>query len=268
MGVTTENLRRNKMKRSYMSVCALMCFAAGTLPCVGFDSPWNGSWKMDASTIKYVGPTFTIATNPEGFTMPTGSETAHKTVCDGQPKPDTHGTMTTCTKTGAGFQVDSTKDGKPTRKVTISPSDDGKTLTRKAEIFPEDDSPYTITMTAKRVSGGPGAAGVWKQVNIEESAETGLLTIAVSGDSVAFKETDSPKPIVCKLDGSETKTSDTSTMSVKQVGPHTLKVTYRIDGKIRRVNTFELSVDGKTIKETDVTPAPSLSTTSMLFHKS
>jgi hypothetical protein len=57
-------------------------------------------------------------------------------------------------------------------------------------------------------------------------------------------------------------------MAVKMEGPNTLKVIYRADGKIRRENTFELSPDGKTIKETDVTPEPSPSTTSMMFHKS
>jgi len=32
-----------------------------------------------------------------------------------------------------------------------------------------------------------------------------VLSIAVNGDTVDFKETDSPKPIACKLDGTETK---------------------------------------------------------------
>ena len=64
------------------------------------------------------------------------------------------------------------------------------------------------------------------------------------------------------------KTSANSTMSVKQVSPTTLKVTYRFDGEIRRENTFVLSPDGKTITETDVTPNPSPSTTSMRLHKS
>jgi hypothetical protein len=117
-------------------------------------------------------------------------------------------------------------------------------------------------------SGGPGISGTWKEVHFAESAESGLLTIAISGDSVAFKETDAEKPTVCKLDGTEVKLYGTSTMAIKLDGSHTLKVTYRTDGKIRRENTFELSPDGKTIKETDVTPDPSPSTTSMLLHKS
>jgi hypothetical protein len=164
--------------------------------------------------------------------------------------------------------VDSTKSGQPDVKATVSLSNDGNMMTRKALISPPGGTPFTVTTTAKRLSGGPGVSGTWKEVHFEESAETGLLTIAVSGDSVAFKETDDEKPILCKLDGTEVTLRGTSTMAVKLEGSRTLKVTYRAEGKIRRENTFELSPDGKTIKETDVTPDPSPSTTSMLFHKS
>ena len=95
-----------------------------------------------------------------------------------------------------------------------------------------------------------------------------MLEIQVNGDSVAFKETDSEKPITCKLDGAPTTISGTQTMSVKQDGPRTLKVTYRNNGTVARENTFVLSSDGKTIKEKDVTPAPAPSDMTVTFHKS
>lgn len=256
------------MTRLHMSVCALICFATGALPCVGQSNPWNGSWKMDVSSIKYAGPTFSIAMDAEGYTVTRGGKADPKRVCDGQPHTAQDGTTTTCTSSGSGYQVESSKTGQADVKATVSLSSDGNMMTRKALVAPPGGAPYTLTTTSKRVSGGPGVSGTWKEVHFEESAETGVLSIEVSGDSVAFKETDAPKPIVCKLDGTEVKLGGTSTMAVILEGSHTLKVTYRSDGKIRRVNTFELSPDGKTIKETDVTPEPSPSTTSMLFHKS
>ena len=48
----------------------------------------------------------------------------------------------------------------------------------------------------------------------------------------------------------------------------TLKVTYSGNGTMQRENTFVLSSNGKTIKETDVTPAPMASTMSVMFKKS
>jgi hypothetical protein len=253
------------MKRFAISVCALLC-CAGAMPCVGESSPWNGSWKMDPSSIMYSGPTFTIATDADGYTFTRGGKTEPKRICDGKPHTDSEGVTTTCSGSGP-YQVESTKSGQPDVKSTITLSKDGNTLTRKSLVSPPGGTPFTVTTTSKRVSGGPGISGTWKEVHFGESSETGMLTIAITGNSVAFKESDIDKPVVCKLDGTEVKVRGTSTMAVKQEGTHTLKVTYRADGKIRRENTFELSPDGKTIKETDVTPEPSPSTTSMVFHK-
>ena len=87
------------------------------------------------------------------------------------------------------------------------------------------------------------------------------------GDSVDFKETDNDKPITVKLDGTATMMG-TRGMAVKLADPHTLKVTYSNNGEVQRENTFVLSDDGKTIKETDVTPAPSPSTMTVMFNKS
>jgi hypothetical protein len=57
-------------------------------------------------------------------------------------------------------------------------------------------------------------------------------------------------------------------MAVKAIDPHTLKVFYAgDDGKVRRENTFVLSPDGKTISETDFTPAPGSAAMTLLFHK-
>jgi hypothetical protein len=253
------------MKRFCMSVCALTCFAALTLPCVAQANPWNGSWKIDPATVKYNGPTFSVATDAEGYTITRDGKADPKTVCDGQPQKRDNGLMSTCTKSGEGYEIESTKDGKPDSKVTVSLS--GKMLTRKLVIF-GDGGPFTIVNVSKRISGGPGFSGVWKEVKFEEPQDQGILSIDVQGDSVAFKETDSDKPVMCKLDGTATKIGD-RTMEVKLDGPRTLKVTYRDkDGKLQRENTFALSANGKTVKETDVTPAPMASTMSMLFHKS
>jgi hypothetical protein len=256
------------MKRSTMSVCSLVCFVVLNLPCVAQVNPWNGSWKLDPASVKYVGPTYSVQTDAEGYTVTRQGKPDPKVICDGQPHAMQKGVTTVCTKAGSGYQVESNRNGKLASKVKIELAQDGNTRTATARVFPEGAAPFTRTITSKRVSGGPGLSGVWKEVKVDEPDDQGLLTIEVKGDSVAFKETDVDKPITCKLDGTEMKTSANSTMSVKQISPTTLKVTYRLDGEIRRENTFVLGANGKTITETDVTPSPSPSTTSMLLHKS
>lgn len=254
-------------KRFSKSVCALVCFCALSLNCKAQANPWDGSWKIEPSTFKYSGPTFSVATDSDGFTTTRGGEAQPKVVCDGKPHDSPGSSMTACTKTGAGYALDTSKDGKRIRKTTISVSDDGKTRTVKSEIFPPDGDPFTITTISKRLSGGPGPGGEWKEASFSSSTDSGILTIAVKGDMVDFKETDSLKPVSCKLDGTETKTGG-GTMSVTLADAHTLKVTYKDDsGKVRRGNTFALSEDGKSITETDLTPAPSESTMTVVLGK-
>jgi len=255
------------MKRFGMSVLALSCFFALQQSAIAQANPWNGSWKAEPSSYKYSGPTYSMAVDTDGFTMTRGGKAQPKIVCDGKPQK-TDDTMTACVKTATGYSLTITKDGKTTRKVTISVSADGKTRTSKSQVFPADGPEFTMTTTATRVSGGPGPAGEWKEIKNESSDDKGVLTIAVKGDMVDFKETDAPSPTSSKLDGTPTKFPLGGTMSIKLADPHTLKVTYSDDkGVARRNNTFTLSADGKTITETDVTPEPSVSTMTVVLKK-
>ena len=146
-------------------------------------------------------------------------------------------------------------------------SPDGKTLTRTADNTPPEGSPFTMTFVSTRV-GGSGKTTQWHETSFSESQDTGVLSIQVNGDSVDFKESDTDKPVTCKLDGSPTTVGGTRTMACKMDGANTLKVTYSNDGKVQRENTFVLSPDGNTIQETDVTAPPYRSTMSVAFHKS
>lgn len=245
----------------------MLSLIALVLPCAAQQNPWNGSWKLDRSTLKYDGPTVSVAADADGFTVTRGGKAGPKLVCDGKPNAPDNGIISTCHKSGPGYEVENTRDGKQINKIKIDLSSDGKQITRTIDITPTDGSPYTITTVSKRISGGPGFSGEWKETAFTESQDTGVLTIEVKGDTIDFKETDNDKPITCKLDGTPTTISGKQTMTVKQDGPRTLKVTYGNDGKVARENTFVLSSDGKSIMETDITPPPSPSTMSVTFHK-
>jgi hypothetical protein len=225
-------------------------------------NPFNASWKMDLASSQFEGSSFSVAVTPAGFTVTRMGKAAPAVVCDGKPHDGSNGVTYACTKTSTGYRITNTKAGKTINNVTITIA--GSTMTRKQEFSGPPAS--WISSTAKRVSGGPGATGVWKTVAVRESMND-PLTIAIHGDSIDFKETDQPKPVTAKLDGSETKLPDIGTIAVRLIDPHTLKVVYRMDGKIRRENTFALSLDGKTISETDFTPDPGASTQTMLLHR-
>lgn len=256
------------LKRIGVSVCAAMFLFALGRTSVAQSNPFNGSWKEEPSTFQFTGATFSVAVDAQGFTVTRGGKAEPKVVCDGKPQKRPEGQILTCTKTSNGYALSESKNGKLTDKAQISISPDGKAATRKVEIYPSNGTPFHVTDISRRISGGPGLAGEWKEVKFASSDDNGILSIDIHGGSVAFKETDSPRPITCKLDGTATKEPMGGTMSVRLADSHTLKVTYKDDtGKVRRENTFVLSADGKKITETDITPAPSPSKMSVSFHK-
>lgn len=257
------------IQRAGLFVLASAMFAGSALPCVAQDNPWNGSWKVDPAASHFEGAVYTFTTDANGFSIMDGGKEVSKAECLGKPMTNPSGTVTTCTKVGKGYSLTTTRDGKPTSVVTMIVSPSGKKLTRSAHYTPAGEEPYTMSFTYDRVgSGGMGVAGDWREAGFSESQDTGILKIMVTGDSVAFQETDSPKPMVCKLDGTPTVTQGTSTMSVTLVDPHTLKVRYmNKDKAVIRENTFALSLDGKTISETDFTADPTPSAQTQLLHK-
>ena len=256
------------MKNLVMRACALALLGATAAVCSAQDTnPWNGSWKAEPKSFYYEAATFSIATDAKGYTVSTNGVAGNPVVCDGKPHTNAAGNDLTCVKTATGYTVTNSKGGKTLSKNHLSVV--GGTMTRKIDYTPADGAPYSMGFTSKRVSGGPGIAGVWKPTGFTESQDTGVLGIQVSGDSVAFKETDNDTPVNCKLDGSPTKVPTLGgTMSVKVLDAHTLKVYYAgDDGKLRRENTFVLSLDGKTISETDFTPAPGAAAMTLVFEK-
>jgi hypothetical protein len=208
-----------------------------------------------------------MITDADGFTLTRGGQPFPKVVCDGTP----HGTpnnMVTCTKSANRYVTTWTRDGKQTSKSAISISDDGKIFTNDLETDPPDEAPYTITTIAERVSGGPGVAGDWREVKNSDSRENGMLTIAITADVVAYKDAQSQALVNCNLSGAESQIGSEGSLSMKLADPHTLRVTYKNhDGRVWRENTYALSEDGMTITEIDVSPAPSPSMLSVVFHK-
>jgi hypothetical protein len=257
------------MKRlCVISFCATTCLFGLSPGCIAQSNPWNGSWKLDPSSLRLDGATFSVGTYANGFTVIRGGKVEPDVVCDGKEQKSTDGAILTCTKSADGYVIVTSKDGKPTRKTTISISDDGKTRTSKSQVFPVDRKPFTMTMISERESGGPGPGGEWKEVTFSSSQDNGILSIEVNGDTVEFKEADSPKAIACKLDGADTRLPSGGSVSMMLADPHRLKMTYKDqDGQLWRERTFTLSHDGTTITERDVRPGPSSSIMSVVLRK-
>src|SRR6185437_9782231 len=140
------------MGGSTMAVCASACPVFFSLSGVARANQWNGSWKIDPATLKYDGPTMSLATDATGYVVTRQGKAGPKTICDGTPHKDsTDGAMVTCSKAGSGYVVDVSNNGKRPNKGPTTPPADGRMMTRRNEVFPADgSSPFTITTVAKR----------------------------------------------------------------------------------------------------------------------
>jgi len=232
--------------------------------CLAQSNPWNGSWKLDEKTVQYEGYEFKMAVEGQTVTSTIGGEAQPGIVCDGAPHPLTKTVARTCSLTPDGMEATVMRDG--VKSSTMVMTVNANEVSRKITYYPKDEPSYSITSIATRIGPGTGLTGTWKSTSVNESLEE-PMTIAVHGDSIDFKETDQQKPTTLKLDGTPFSLGGTSAVSAKLEGSNTLKITYLSGGKPTRENTFILSADGKSIMETDVTPAPAPSTTKMTLNK-
>jgi hypothetical protein len=261
------------MKHIGINVFALACVVGLSVPCVAQDNPWNGSWKLDKSTVKFDGPIISVATKENSFIVSRYGRLAPNHICDGQPRKQDDGRGTTCITTSTGYVIitAATEDGKqPELKETVSFSKDGNSMTIVNDTT-QQGRPIKTQYISKRISGGPGFGGEWKQVTPTESpSDPGILGIDVQGDSVVFTHSDSMKPMTYKLDGTPTTIGGQRTVEAKLDGSHTLTVTNRNNGNVAQEITFVLSADGHTIQEKEVTPEPAPGKTLvsyMTYHK-
>jgi hypothetical protein len=140
----------------------------------------------------------------------------------------------------------------PARKVSA----DGKMLTIAGTSYPADGSqPYKSEVKFMRAAAGPAGShatsGSWRIQNINEDT-AGLTTMwKVSGDQVSMS-TPTGESWQAKFGGEEQPVKGTyanETVSVKKLGAHEMKVTYKRDGKLYIVNKLTVSADGKKITE-------------------
>jgi hypothetical protein len=260
------------MKHIGINVFALVCVVGLSVPCVAQDNPWNGSWKLDKSTVKFDGPIISVATKGNSFIVSRYGRLAPNHICDGQPRKQDDGRGTTCITTGTGYVIitAATADGKqPELKETVSFSENGKSMTLVDDTT-RQGKPVHTQYVSKRVSGGPGIGGVWKQVTPNESpTDPGILEINAQGTSVVFTRSDGTKPMTYTLDGLPTNIGGQRTAEARMDGSM-LTVTDRNDGKVTQETTYVLSKDGHTIKEKAVTPEPAPGKTLvsyMTYHK-
>ncbi|MGH8145882.1 MAG: hypothetical protein ACREPY_06070 [Rhodanobacteraceae bacterium] len=246
------------MKRLLIASIALVLFVP---VCALAQSPFNGTWKLDPTTVHQSGGQAMVILLKDGmYHCNCHPPIAVKT--DGQDHPvkghDGFNTVAIKVLNDHSIKETDKQDGKVVSDSTITTAPDGKTATEAFNIY-SGSSPSTGKGVLKRVAkGAPGSnavAGSWRLDHVVSGGgaifdptykiEGNTVTSSdVAGDSYTAKLGGKPVPDMVngKTDG---------TVSVKMLGKNTLRETYAKNGKVTSTSIMTISADGKTMKMVD-----------------
>jgi hypothetical protein len=229
------------------------------LPMLGWaQSPFDGTWKVDMSKSK-------LPKKPDEYLLKDGMyeckscKPVIKIKADGQMQPVSGhpyiDMMMVKVVDDKHVESASTKNGKDTGKVSMSVSDDGKTLTSNWAYYGNPTGgPVSGTDTYTRVGKAPAGAnaisGSWRDEKSDvATADALIFSFKTEGGNTLNYSTPTGQSYTAKIDGKEAPyvgDPGTTSVSLKRIGNSIVETDYR-DGKAISIDLMSVSADGKTM---------------------
>jgi len=223
-------------------------------------SPFNGTWKFNPAKSQLTGDTFTYSAGPDGkLHFSDGGAWEFDFALDGKPYKTPGGSLTTWTPAGNNaWDRSSSFEGKATGKGHSALSADEKQLISSWTDFRPDGTKATSSDVYERVSGGPGLLGKWKNIKVEATSDTIILSVPSPG-KISYEVPEYKIKVSGPTDGSPIKpvgptVSKNFFFSFKVVNPRTFSYESRLNDKVTGVGNLEVSADGKTLSAVSWTP--------------
>jgi hypothetical protein len=243
------------MKRLLIAGLALALLVPA---CALAQSAFNGTWKVDVSSMKGSGRPFIVHLKDGMFEC--NCVPPVKVKADGEDHAVTghagYDTIAVKVLNDHGFQETDKKNGKVVGSMTFTAAADGKTGTYE---YTNSSGPSPVNgklileRSAPGVSGSNAAAGTWQFKNFDNiSANALTTTYKVDGDKVS-SNSPTGDSYTARINGEAVPYTEGSgmtgtTVAVKRLGENTLKETYYRRGKVTSWDTMTVSADGKTMK--------------------
>jgi hypothetical protein len=147
------------------------------------------------------------------------------------------------------------KDGRVLSTMTHTVSDDGKMQAIKGSSTKPDGTTSDFDVKLKRISGGPGIAGTWENVDVKFTGPDEWEISPYEGDGLTFNTPAYQDTLSMKFDGKDYEekgpnVAPGSTSSGKRVDAHTLSLVDKVKGEVTDHATYKVSADGKTLTMT------------------
>jgi hypothetical protein len=223
-------------------------------------SPFDGTWKTIFDQSKLSPKPITFAVNNGNYDATSSVPEIH-VKADGQDQP----------VSGQPFdmiavkEVDAhtvqfvyKKNGKTIREASDTVSADGKTLTYKSKSYPQaSDQIITTEIAFERAAEAPPGAnavsGSWRIQTVSASDNDLLETYKRTGDELTYS-TPTGENWTAKPDGTDYPVKGSyraDSVSLKQINPRKIELSYKRGGQLIAVNTITISRDGKKMTAVD-----------------
>lgn len=235
-----------------MKKLMVLCLALGTLGWA--QSPFDGTWKIDASTAQF-------PQKPDVFVLQNGMYDCKTCVppirikADGQfQKVDGHPYMDMMmVKVVDDKHVEQAtqKNGKPMEHETDMLSDDGKTISvdwvdTSSPTGKEVSGKTTLTRVAAGPAGAHPLSGSWRAEKVADMTPEGLtFTYKSTADGMEFSNP-TGQSYTAKFNGGEVQMQGdpgNTMVSLKKLGANSLQETDKRNGKV--VSVAKITVQGK-----------------------
>jgi hypothetical protein len=219
------------------------------------DSPFDGTWKLNAGKSHLEGDTMSYADAGAGSLKYTDSDQSYTFKPDGSSFTTPFGTERTFTKTGDdSYTATSKKGGVLLRTTTIKVSSDGKTLSEESKGTKPNGDNFDDTFTYVRTSPGTGLIGSWKSTEVKLSSPNSFTIQSDGTDGVTLSLSAIKATCQAKWDGKDYPASgptvpDGLTLAVSKTGASSFKLVQKVKGKVLVIAHYRLAPDGKTLTE-------------------
>ena len=235
--------------RLLVFLCAVSAFAA---------SPFDGTWKVDLSTVQF-------PQKPEKIEINNGVYTCF--TCTPELKVKADGTDQSVDATGRTYdainvrivdaqniEITTKKDGKVvgSQKITVDKS--GNRLTRQVTQYPMNSKePITATVFQNRVEKGPQGShlgsGSWRTEKENQSANAVTMTIKTMADGITLTG-GTGETYTAKFDGKDYPVQGVranDTVSLKRINANAIEETDKRNGQVTEKNLMTVSQDGRSM---------------------
>jgi hypothetical protein len=238
-------------------LCAIVLLAAlGAAAVSHAQSPFDGTWRINAAQSKLAPKPFTSYTS-QGWFHCMSCTPAYDVQADGQDHPvqgQAYDSVSVTLVDAHTVKFVNKKDGKTISEITSVVSADGKTLTNTFTSYPMNGGePVHEVGTFKRVgilsSGVHATSGNWEIVKFTGSENDLLFSCKTNGDELTMTDPTGDS-YTAKFDGNDYPykgSYGTDAVSLKRIGDRTIEETDKLKGKAQDTQTMTVSPDGKTM---------------------